>query len=218
MLVGMNAERPTVLITGASVAGPALAWWLHRYGWAPTLLERAPGPREAGQNIDVRGAGREVARRMGIEETIRARGTGEQGTRFVDERGRTIAAFEAEPGEDGPAAELEILRGELARILVGLTADVPEVEHLYGDHVVAIEQGEGADDAGVEVTLAGGETRRFDLLVVAEGLRSHTRDLVFGPPSTGASESGDGITIRDLGMYTAYGTIERTPDDDAWWR
>src|SRR5947209_4379324 len=78
----------TVLISGASVAGPALAYWLQRYGYEVTVVERAPELREGGQNVDVRGAGREVARRMGIEDAIRAATTGEQGLRFVGPEGQ----------------------------------------------------------------------------------------------------------------------------------
>ena len=193
----------TVLISGAGVAGTALAFWMHRHGWSVTLVERAPALRTSGQNIDVRGAGREVARRMGIEERIAAAGTGEEGTRFVDDRGRVIAEFPAGHGDsDGATAELEILRGDLVGLLAGLTED--DVAYRYGDSIETVTQ----DDTGVTVSFASGGTRVFDLLVIAEGIRSRTRARVFG------SE----IRTRDLGQYVAYGTIARTSADDAWWR
>ena len=66
---------PRVLISGASIAGPTLAYWLNAQGWSTTVIERLDALRDDGQNIDVRGAGREVARRMGIEEAIRAAST-----------------------------------------------------------------------------------------------------------------------------------------------
>ena len=78
-----------ILIAGAGIAGPALAYWLHRYGYETVIVERASALRTGGQNIDVRGAGRTVSRRMGIEAQIRAAGTGELGTRFVDGQGQT---------------------------------------------------------------------------------------------------------------------------------
>lgn len=195
--------RGSVLISGAGVAGATAAYWLHRYGWDVTVLERAPALRASGQNIDVRGAGRQVARHMGIEQRIARAGTGEAGTRFVDGRGRPIAEFPAGTGDsDGATAELEILRGELVALLAGLTGD--SVEYVYGDYITDV----AADDEGVTVSLAGAPQRRFDLLVIAEGIRSRTRRLVFG----------DEVRLRDLGQYTAYGTIPRLPDDDAWWR
>ncbi len=85
----MTARR--VLISGASIAGPALAVWLHRYGVDTVIVERAPELRRGGQNVDMRGAGREVARRMGVEDAIRAATTGEVGTRFVRPDGGAIA-------------------------------------------------------------------------------------------------------------------------------
>lgn len=193
----------SVLISGGGIAGPALAYWLRRYGWEPTVLERACALRAAGQNIDVRGAGREVARRMGIEQRIAAANTGEVGTRFLDDDGRTIAEFPAGTGDsDGATAELEILRGELTRLLVELTSD--EIEYGYGDQIDGVEQ----SDDEVTVSFARGSQRRFGLVVIAEGLRSRTRGMVFG----------DWPAIRDLGMYTGYGTIPRTAEDDNWWR
>ncbi|GAB3248273.1 FAD-dependent monooxygenase [Kineosporia babensis] len=191
-----------VLVTGGSIAGPAAAWALHRAGFAPTLLERASRRRTAGQNIDIRDAGHEVIDAMGLREAVLAARTGEVGTRFVDSTGRPYSEYPAQAGHDGPTAELEILRGDLAELLLSLTKD--ELPHRYGDHITAVEQ----DEQGVDVTLAGGAQERYDLLVIAEGRRSATREMVFGGQ----------VAWRDLGEYVAYGTIERTPQDDDWWK
>lgn len=56
-----------ILISGASIAGPTLAFWLHRYGFEPTIVERANTLRLGGQNVDIKGAAQKVARMMGIE-------------------------------------------------------------------------------------------------------------------------------------------------------
>lgn len=99
----MSTDRKRVLISGASIAGPALAYWLHRYGYQTTIIERAPELRTGGQNVDVRGAGREVSRRMGIEDDIRAATTGEVGTRFIGRSGSVIAEFPAGTTDSGGA-------------------------------------------------------------------------------------------------------------------
>ncbi|MEZ0494061.1 FAD-dependent monooxygenase [Kineococcus sp. TBRC 1896] len=195
-------HRGTVLVSGAGVAGPLLAHWLDRAGFAVTLVERAPGRREEGQNVDVRGAAREVLRRTGVEQAALAAHTTEEGTAFVDEHGRRRAVLPAAQGEsDGATAELEILRGQLSGLLLDLPAQ--RTEHVFGDHVTDLA--EHAD--GVSVTLASGERREVDLVVVAEGVGSRTRGLVF-----------PGDHLRPLGMYCAYVTIPRTPDDDRTWR
>ncbi|GAA2702017.1 FAD-dependent monooxygenase [Actinoplanes palleronii] len=195
--------RGSILISGAGITGPALAYWLHRYGWRATVVERAPALRASGQNVDVRGAGRQVARLMGLEGAIAEAGTGEVGTRFLDRRGRTLAEFPAGIGDsDGATAELEILRGELVRLLVEQTAGT--TEYVYDDQITAVRE----DEHGVEVDFARGPARRFDLVVIAEGIGSRTRRLLFG----------DTVRVRDLGQYTAYGTIPRIASDDRWWR
>jgi 2-polyprenyl-6-methoxyphenol hydroxylase-like FAD-dependent oxidoreductase len=80
-------RRPRVLVTGASIAGPAVAWGLDRAGYDVTLLERSAEQRTTGQNIDIRGAGREIVDRMGIRDVVMRNLTGEDGTRYVDEAG-----------------------------------------------------------------------------------------------------------------------------------
>lgn len=192
-----------VLISGASIAGPALAFWLHRYGVETTVVERAPELRLGGQNVDVRGAGREVARRMGLEGAIRDATTGEVGTRFVGRGGRTLAEFPAGTTDSGGAtAELEILRGDLARLLVERTSG--DTEYRYGDRITGLH--DGGDD--VEVSFEHASDERFDLVIAADGIGSSTRRLVFG----------DEPRIRSLGLETSYATIPRTAADDDWWR
>ncbi|NQX05311.1 FAD-dependent monooxygenase [Rathayibacter sp. VKM Ac-2856] len=193
-----------VLISGASIAGPALAFWLHRYGVETTIVERAPALRLGGQNVDVRGAGREVARRMGLEDDVRAATTGEVGTRFVGRDGRTLAEFPAGTSDSGGAtAELEILRGDLARLLVERTAE--HTEYRFGDRITRLDDHGGA---GVTVSFENASEERFDLVVAADGIGSSTRRLVFG----------DEPEIRSLGLETSYATIPRTAADDDWWR
>lgn len=194
---------PTILISGASIAGPTLAYWLAAAGWTPTVIERAPALRREGQNIDIRGAAREVIRRMGLEDRIRAAHTGELGTQFIGVHGEVKASFAAGKTDTaGATAELEILRGELAGILVDSTADA--TEYVFGDQITAL----AADADGVTVSFERGDDRRFDLVVIAEGMRSRTRPMVFGAAPK----------LRPLGMYTAYFTIPRTPTDTRHWR
>ena len=192
-----------ILITGASVAGNTAAWWLGRAGFDVTVVERAPAFRDGGQNIDVRGPGREVLRRMGLEPAALDQGTGEEGTAWVDGQGRVRAQFLTVAGSgDGPTAEMEILRGDLARLLYE-----PAREHAtyrFGDSVAALEQ----DGEGASITFAGGSTQRYDAVIVAEGVGSATRKLVF----PGENDP------RWMDLTMAYFTIPRAADDDRLWR
>lgn len=193
----MKKQR-SILVTGASVAGPTLAYWLARQGMAVTVVERAPEFRDGGQTIDVRGAGKVVAQRMGLESAIRARSTHEDGIRFVDEQDRTraeigIGAFDG----NGPVAELEILRGELAWLLIEHGRST--VEYRFGDSIAALED----LPHGVKVRFAQGGEEMFDLVIAAEGVGSPTRKLVFG----------DEVRRRSFKLYTAYFTIPRAPGD-----
>ncbi len=168
----------------------------------PVVVERAQVLRPGGQTVDVRGAGRAVVKRMGIEDTVRAASTGEEGVRFVDEHDRTRAAFGAAAfGGEGIVAELEILRGDLSALLYERTSGA--TDYLFGHRIMALE------DVGsrVHVTFEDGAERDVDLVVAADGLRSSTRDLVF-----------EGTRIRPLGLYMAYFTVPRGGSDGRWAR
>jgi 2-polyprenyl-6-methoxyphenol hydroxylase-like FAD-dependent oxidoreductase len=132
---GTSGSR-RVLITGASIAGPAAAFWLDRAGWNTTVLERTPTRRMTGQNIDVRGPGRTVVERMGVLDAVKAANTGEIGTQFIDSDGKPEAEFPADTsGDDGTTAELEILHGDLSTILVDAS---PTARYRYDDTVTAL--------------------------------------------------------------------------------
>jgi 2-polyprenyl-6-methoxyphenol hydroxylase-like FAD-dependent oxidoreductase len=192
----------TVLISGAGITGPALAYWLRRYGFEPTVVERAPGPRPGGHAVDLRGVARDVVEWMGIMPEVRRDSVDERGVAFVDRNGRRIASLPADAfGGEGIVAEIEIMRGDLSRILHDATRG--DVEYLFGDRIARLSQG----DDGVEVVFASGVARRFGFVVGADGVHSAVRALAFGP------EAG---YVRHLGAYTAYFTVPDPGDLENW--
>lgn len=186
------------VISGAGIGGPALALQLEAKGWDTTVIERYPARRDEGQNVDIRGAARDVIRRMGIDAEVRAANTTEVGMRFLRADGSTAASFPVSPGTDGPTAELEILRGELSRILI---ERCDSTVYRFGTQIVDVSD----HDDHVGIALADGTSLDADLLVIAEGLHSRSRRFV--------AET----QVNDLGMYVAYATIPRRADDDNWW-
>jgi 2-polyprenyl-6-methoxyphenol hydroxylase-like FAD-dependent oxidoreductase len=163
----------SVLISGASIAGPTLAYWLARGGAAVTVVEQAPALRGGGHGVDFRGAQMELLDRMGITDEIRKRETGTGSQTIVDAAGRPLVEL--------PSAffsgEVEIARGDLAEVLYERTRD--EVEYVFDDSVV------GLSDRGdaVDVDFRRRPRRRFDLVVGADGMHSAVRALIFGEES-----------------------------------
>jgi 2-polyprenyl-6-methoxyphenol hydroxylase-like FAD-dependent oxidoreductase len=172
----MRLANRDVLISGASVAGPTLAYWLCRSGFTPTVVERTPALRAGlgGHAVDLFGASVDVAERMGILPKVLAARTRTE--RICLERpgkppieldvGRLVAGISER--------HVEVMRGELTSILYEATRD--DVEYRFGDSIRTLDQ----DGDGVEVTFEQGGPRRFGLVVGADGLHSGVRRLVFG--------------------------------------
>lgn len=167
----------SVLISGASIAGPALAYWLAEAGLSVTLVERAPAPRPGGQAVDVRGVALEVIRRMGLFEAADAARTRMKGMAALDETGKEVWRSTEMTMSAGrfDAGDVEIFRDDLATMLLGRIAGC--VEMIWGDSIAALVE----DNDGVSVRFDGGATRRFDLVVGADGVFSNVRRLFFGP-------------------------------------
>ncbi|MFI0352870.1 FAD-dependent monooxygenase [Actinomadura sp. 9N407] len=185
-------KNPSVLISGAGIAGISAAYWLRRHGFAPTVVEQAPAIREGGYKVDIRGAALDVVERMGLMEDVRRMRTHVQSGSVVNAAGKRVASMDGDTFGGRVHGDAELLRGDLHRLLYERTKE--EVEYRFDDSIASLE--ETAD--GVTVTFTGGETRTFDLVVGADGMRSATRALVFGP---------DERFVRDLGYHVSIFTV-----------
>src|SRR3954452_7977801 len=191
-----------VLVSGASIAGPALAHWLRRRGAEVTVVERAPELRPGGQAVDDRGVAKEVIRRMGLDAAGRAARTDTAGAHTVDVDGNVLETYSADDdGGDGYISEIEILRGDLSQVLHDDTRD--GVEYIFGDRIAGLTQ----DADGVDVTFAGGDRRRFDLVIGADGLHSALRARVFGPHER---------FVHHLGLVLAFYSVPNEFGLDRW--
>ncbi|TWD82979.1 2-polyprenyl-6-methoxyphenol hydroxylase-like FAD-dependent oxidoreductase [Kribbella amoyensis] len=179
-----------ILISGASVAGPVLAYWLRRYGFEPTVVERTPALRHGlgGHAVDLFGSGVEVARRMELWAQIHEART-QTTTMSVERHGKRPVTVDIDRLSAGISdRHVEILRGELTKLLYEATRS--DVEYVFGDSIATLDD----DGDGVDVTFEHAAPRRFDLVIGADGMHSTVRRLVFGPEEA---------VRRHLGGYLA---------------
>ncbi|MFE5604574.1 FAD-dependent monooxygenase [Streptomyces coelicoflavus] len=168
--------RPTVLVSGASVAGPTLAYWLNRHGYAVTVVEKARTIRSGGYPVDVRGPALDVVERMGLLPRLRDAHIDLRRLTFLHEDGGEVASLHPHAVTGGATGrDLEIRRGDLTDALYTAVRD--DVEFLFDDSVDTLDQ----SGHGVDVTFRGGGSRTFDLVFGADGMHSRTRQMVFGP-------------------------------------
>ncbi|XXH00805.1 hypothetical protein Hte_007156 [Hypoxylon texense] len=189
-----------VLISGAGIAGNALAFWLSKLGHEVTVIEWFSNLRATGLQIDLRGPGIQVLRRMGLEEAFRAKAAPEHGFQIVDGSGRRRAYFPANKSGKGLqslTSDFEIMRGDLCHLLHDATAG--RAKYVFGTSIESFEQ----TDHVVEVRFTGGKTDTFDLVVGADGQWSKTRRMMLGP------DVPDALLPLGGGVYTAYFTMPR---------
>lgn len=172
---------------GASIAGPSIAYWLDKYGFEPTLIEKSPEPRKGGYAIDIRGKAVEVVKMMGLYESICASRTTLQSGQYVDQDGNVLHEEFGEQCGFREGDDVEINRNELSNILRDA---VPHVPIKYGLSIKALNQ--RLDH--VEVEFSDGSRDNFHLIIGSDGLHSSVRSMVFN-----ANE----YVLSDLGFYLA---------------
>ncbi|KAK1765003.1 oxidoreductase [Phialemonium atrogriseum] len=214
-----------ILIVGCSIAGPTLATFL-LLSPSPasakpriTILERSSALRTQGQNVDIRGVGVTIIRKLGLETAIRASTTGEEGVQWVTKENRVWSSFRASGDErmHSPTSDIEIMRGRLADICWKRSKAVSNevereggqgIEYVFGDHLDELDQ----DGMKVHVRFAeSGERRTFDLVVGADGLQSQTRKMVWGA-------EGEEERVHRLDVYGAFFSIPQGETDTMWRR
>jgi 2-polyprenyl-6-methoxyphenol hydroxylase-like FAD-dependent oxidoreductase len=197
----------SILISGAGIAGPTLAYWLGAAGFKPVLIESAPALRTGGYVIDFWGLGYDIAERMGLAPDLDRLGYHMQEMRIVNGGGRRVAGFGTRVFRELTGGRfVTIRRSDLSRLLFEKAK--PAAEVIFGDGIAAIDE----TGDGPQVQFEHGEARRFDLVIGADGLHSQVRRLAFGPQSrfekplgyAVAAFEAAGYRPRDENVYLIY--------------
>ena len=106
-----------ILISGAGIAGPTLAYWLLDHGHEPVIVEHAPAFRDGGYMIDFWGPGYTVAERMRVLPRLEEIGYKIEEIKFVGRKGE-----------------------------INSSLDVNVIYRSLGDRFFSLPRGDGADD------------------------------------------------------------------------
>lgn len=181
------------VISGASIAGPVLAFWLAEAGWQVTVIERADRLRTSGYPVDVRGAAVEVVTRMGLHEQLAESRYRHVPVSLLSPSGRRLCTLDYGNllGSSGEG-DVELSRGALSAVLHRATED--RVEYVFSESITAIRE----LDAGVEVSFERRPAEIVDVVIGADGIHSNVRALTFGPEEHFLRHLGPYVAVWDL--------------------
>jgi 2-polyprenyl-6-methoxyphenol hydroxylase-like FAD-dependent oxidoreductase len=183
----------SALISGASIAGPVLAFWLSEAGWNVTVVERAEGLRTSGYPVDVRGTAVDVVRRMGLYDQISAERYRHVPVELLTPRGRRLCTLDyGNLLSASDSGDVEIPRGTLSEILYRTSAD--RAAYVFGDAITTLTQ----TDTGVDVTFNHRRPQTFDVVIGADGIHSNVRTLTFGDQERFVHHLGPYAAVWDL--------------------
>ncbi|MDN3508113.1 MAG: FAD-dependent monooxygenase, partial [Simkaniaceae bacterium] len=184
-----------ILVIGAGIAGPTICYWLKKYGFKPTLIERSKQLRTGGYAIDIRGIATDIVKKMGIYDDIYVKRTSLLSTRYVDADGQTLSEEHGEKANFREGNDVEIVRGELVNILLQAVPDLPCHFH---KEIISLTQ----EDQFVEVTFQDGQIERYDLVIAADGLHSSTRKMAFSDEDYNLFNLGSYISVFSIPNYS----------------
>jgi 2-polyprenyl-6-methoxyphenol hydroxylase-like FAD-dependent oxidoreductase len=185
-----------IVINGAGIAGPTLAYWLAHAGHEVLLVEGAPALRTGGYIIDFWGLGYDIAERMGLLAQVRALGYQVREVRFVDRRGRRVGGFSTDVFVRMTNGRFTSLRrSDLSAAIYGALDGI--VETIFGDSIAAIDEQHDV----VRVCFQHAAPREADLVIGADGLHSRVRQIVFGPQSTFEVSLGYHVAAFEIEGY-----------------
>ncbi|WP_237570899.1 FAD-dependent monooxygenase [Mycolicibacterium lacusdiani] len=183
----------TALISGASVAGPVLAYWLSEAGWEVTVVERADRLRTSGYPVDVRGTAVDVIRRMGVYGEITEQRYRHVPVQLLAPSGRRLCTLDyGNLIGSSSSDDVELTRGVLSEILYGATND--RVDYVFADAIATLSDA----DVGIDVTFGHRRSETFDVVVGADGIHSNVRSLAMGDGSRYLHHLGPYAAVWDL--------------------
>ncbi|RDI56131.1 FAD-dependent monooxygenase [Nocardia mexicana] len=180
-----------ILVSGASIAGPVLAYWLTRHGYSVTVVERAPALRKTGGHaVDLFRPAVDISEQMGVLPRIEKRATGTDRLALHREGARRPVRSDLSKIFGATSdRHVEVMRDDLSEIYYDATQD--DVEYIFGDAITAITP-------DCEVRFDSAAPRRFDLVVGADGLHSGVRRLAFGDESRFSAGTGAYLGVTSL--------------------
>ena len=209
----MAESAPRVLISGASVAGPILAYWLSRFGFEPTVVERTEQLRfgNGGHAVDLFGPALQIIEWMGVLPQVQNASTDTEIISFIRDGHRPVEVPAELMSEGVSARHVEIMLGELAKIIYDVGQG--SIDYVFGNSISSLQQ----TDRGVDILFQHGSPQTFDLVIGADGLHSITRRLAFGDEHRFLHFLGGYFAVFTVPNYlhlhqrmVGYGDVDRT--------
>lgn len=171
---GMPGERPRAIVVGAGIGGLACALALSRDGWQVDIYEQSDRLSEIGAGLQLGPNVTRILAHWGLLESLRTLAFEPQGLRTRDwSSGRELSYLPIRSGDGSiwGAPYLQLHRADLQQVLAEAALAHPHCR-LHLGHAIKHVQ---AEDTSLDID---GQQQQADLIVGADGIRSHVRACV----------------------------------------
>jgi len=173
----MNQNQKTVLIIGGGIAGLTAAAALGQKGVACDLVEIKPENKVLGVGIIQPGNSLRALREIGVYEECLAAGFPTDHYRYYEGDGTPIANLSLLRIADPNREAINTLPRPALNDILTRAAERAGANVRFGCTAVSMED----DGNSVEVKFSDGTSKRYDMVIGADGIRSQTRRMLFGP-------------------------------------
>lgn len=164
-----------ILISGGGIAGCTLAYFLHKYGFTPVIIEESTEFQRRGYLLALNEQiGQKVAAKMGLLEKLREFEVPLTNNVMYDTSGKQLLKFTLDNKTLNQRVGLMLNRADLHAALYNAVKN--DVQFQMGQEITTTMQA----DNGLEVTFSNNKKEMYDLVIGADGIHSKIRELMFG--------------------------------------
>lgn len=163
-----------ILISGGGIAGLAAAIFLHKAGHELKVIDKAASFQKLGYGISLKGFGIQIMHQLGLLEELQSHALSLSFFNIYNSKGKLIRSLPKKTVDEITGGTIPLSRADLHGVLYSAAEKLVPIE--FGVQINGITHLSEKELVSFNNDLKD----NFDLVIIAEGLRSKSRQLLWG--------------------------------------